>query len=275
MICAGDKTKLLIIGTRQMRHSKLTQNGSNVQIDVFNNLVEDTKSEKLLGLIVNNELTWKEQLYGESWRPKGENSKGLIPQLSKRVGILRKLSKYLPMSRFKSISSGLFDSKLIYCLPVFGNVWISCTNDDKDRKSPGFSKEDNRKLQVLQNKVCRLKLGQSSYDISTQDLLKECDQLSVHQLTALHTLLMVHKCVTHQKPKTLANKLTLSHRSNRRKNQIANVNYMLSISRAGFCYRGATLWNLLPNHLRKPGNDAAFKKGAKSWVLNNIPIKPT
>ena len=59
------------------------------------------------------------------------------------------------------------------------------------------------------------------------------------------------------------------------KNQISNINYMLSISRGGFCYRGATLWNQLPNHLRKPGNDAAFKKGAKSWVVQNIPIKPT
>ena len=83
--------------------------------------VEESKSEKLLGLVVNNQLTWTDYLYGESWREEG-NAKGLIPQLSQRVGILRRLGHLMPKQRFKMVCQGIFYSKMIYCLHVVGNV---------------------------------------------------------------------------------------------------------------------------------------------------------
>ena len=65
MACAGDKTKLVIIGTKQLRASKLNeQRKLNIKVD--GNDIEDTQSEKLLGLIVNNEMTWKDYL--SIWR---------------------------------------------------------------------------------------------------------------------------------------------------------------------------------------------------------------
>ena len=86
------------------------------------NTIRESKSEKLLGLIVNNELTWKEYLYGEDWRPQKENLPGLLPILSQRVGMLARLSKIVPKKRFKTLCNGIFNSKLIYCLQVVGNV---------------------------------------------------------------------------------------------------------------------------------------------------------
>ena len=61
-------------------------------INVCGNVIEETKSEKLLGLVVNNELSWKQYLHGEKWRPiKEENFEGLLPKLSKRIGLLTRL----------------------------------------------------------------------------------------------------------------------------------------------------------------------------------------
>ena len=57
MVCAGDKTKLLVIGTAQLKRSKL-EGLPKLQIDVCGNVVVETESEKLLGLVVNNSLTW-------------------------------------------------------------------------------------------------------------------------------------------------------------------------------------------------------------------------
>ena len=54
------------------------------------------------------------------------------------------------------------------------------------------------------------------YDTPTKDLIKESGQLSIHQLTAIHTLLTVHKTVTTKKPAYLADKLVLKKLSNDR-----------------------------------------------------------
>ena len=65
MVCAVDKTKLLVVGTKQLRHRKLIAQNKSIQVNVCNNLIESCHSEKLLGLIVNEELSWKDHLYGE------------------------------------------------------------------------------------------------------------------------------------------------------------------------------------------------------------------
>ena len=96
--------------------------GQNHFIKVEDKVVRETKSEKLLGLILDQDLTWKTYLWGENWRDE-DNWPGLIPQLTKRVGLIRKLSHTLPKKALKSLATGLFSSKLLYVLPVFGNTW--------------------------------------------------------------------------------------------------------------------------------------------------------
>mgnify|MGYP003313496121 CR=1 FL=1 len=143
MVCAGDKTKLLVIGTKQLRQSKIISQRKNIVVQVCGNRVETSHSEKLLGVIVNEELNWKEHLYGEQWRQE-DNAPGLIPQLSKRVGLLTKLSNRLSPEGFNSVSNGLFYSKLGYCIHLFGNVWGYDTLDEKNRHFSAFTKEDKR-----------------------------------------------------------------------------------------------------------------------------------
>ena len=104
MCVAGEKSKLLIIGTKRLRDMRLTD---PIAIMVDGKEVIETESEKLLGVIIGNSLTWKAHLYGETWRENAENAPGLIPQLSQRVGILRRLSKFLSRERLKLFSHGI------------------------------------------------------------------------------------------------------------------------------------------------------------------------
>ena len=265
MVCAGSKTKLLVISTEQLRRSRFKE--QKMEVTVCGTVMEDTKSEKLLGLIVSNTLSWKDYLYGEDWRDK-DNAKGLIPQLSQRVGLLSKIVKSMPPTRFKLFTNGLFYSKLLYCLQVFGNVWDIPNNDETNRKSTAFTKEDNRKLQVLQNKVLRLQTG-LPFDTLTSDLLKASGDLSVQQLTDYTSLLAAQKSIFHQQPVYLAEKLKI-----RNQNTIGPIHYKLSVSRGGFFYRAASLFNNLPSNLRSPMNPVLFKRQLKPWIIRNIPIKP-
>ena len=86
-----------IIGTREMRKAKL---GDEVHsIIVEGKVVPETKSERLLGVVMNNTMTWSDHLHGEHWRIE-DNSPGLIPQLSQRVGLIRKLEEIVEIVCF-------------------------------------------------------------------------------------------------------------------------------------------------------------------------------
>ena len=89
-MCSGSKTKLLIIGTKELRRSRLTEKNKVIKIQVAGHEVKESDSERLLGLIINNTLTWKDHLYGNA------ENKGLIPKLSQRASIIRKLSFIMP-----------------------------------------------------------------------------------------------------------------------------------------------------------------------------------
>ena len=146
MCVAGEKSKLLVIGTKKLRDLKLDQ---PLSINVDGKLVIETRSEKLIGIVINNQLTWKEHLYGETWRVDANNEVGLIPQLSQRVEILKRLSKLVSGPRLKLFSQGIFYSKLNYCLPVFGHVFVLDRYRDTTTIYAAYTKEDYRYCRIL------------------------------------------------------------------------------------------------------------------------------
>ena len=136
---AGDKSKLLVIGHPELRAARLT---GNLAIEVDGQRIEETDSGKLLGVIINNKISWKDHLYGD------KDNSGLDSQLKQRVGTLRRLSKYMSTERLKMMVSGIFYSKLMYCLPVFGNVHGLDIYRDSKGRSAGMTVTDCNKLQV-------------------------------------------------------------------------------------------------------------------------------
>ena len=91
--------------------------------------------------------------------------------------------------------SGIFTSKLIYCITVWGKIWNLTDND----RGSSLTKSELYKLQVLQNKTLRLISGMD-YDTPVSTLLKVCNELSVHQLIAYHTACQVYKIHTTKEP---------------------------------------------------------------------------
>ena len=64
LVCSGAKTKLLIVGTKELRRSKLNNQNKTISINIDGCVVEESESERLLGLIVNNKMTWEQHLFG-------------------------------------------------------------------------------------------------------------------------------------------------------------------------------------------------------------------
>ena len=66
MACSGEKTKLLVISTKEMREAKLSLNNKIIKVEVCEKSVTESSDEKLLGLIISNNLSWKTYLYGNN-----------------------------------------------------------------------------------------------------------------------------------------------------------------------------------------------------------------
>ena len=261
MICSSDKTKLLIIGTGANRKSKLESKNLALKVNICGEEKKETTSEKLLGVIVNNTATFKHHLYGD------EENQGLLKQLSSRVGILRKLKKYLPPARLKLIMDGIFNSKMVYGITVWGRVWQipgSLDVDLNNRTSPSITKEDVRKLQVLQNKCLRM-ITNSDYKTPTSVLLSKTNSLSVHQKMAHLTLSQVFSIYKTKQP---------AYHHARLFGNPQRVEFKLSLARSHFFYQSSRLWAALPEHIKLSNNKHTFKKHCKTWIKNNIMQKP-
>ena len=271
MICSGEKTKLLIIGTSQNRRANGKLENPPV-INVCGREIEESESEKLLGVIINNTATWKHMLYGNDDNP------GLIKQLSKRVGILKRVRKYMPTNKFKMVANSMFNSKLIYCISLWGAVWkLPGVMEENVRSFTSISKEDMRKLQVLQNAVLRLQTG-LGWLTPTEFLVKRSGQLSVHQLVAYHSALQVFKCRKAKQPDHMYKRFFQENDNRRSLRSVANqdirINFKLSLSRGTFFYRASKIFNALPKDVKESRSVPIFKKALKKWIKHNISVVP-
>ena len=80
----------------------------------------------------------------------------------------------------------------MYCLPVYGNVHGQAIYRETKGRSAGMTVTGCNKLQVLQNSANRL-ITRARQGVATVDLLRETDSLSIQQMVAYYTLIMVHK----------------------------------------------------------------------------------
>ena len=264
MIVSGDKTKLLVLGTKKNRSNKITD---DISLHVCGTSVEPTESERLLGVIISDDLTWKSYLHGSE--ESGE--KGLIKQLSMRVGMLSKLRKNISVTQYKQLMAGIFTSKLIYCISVWASIWgIPGIYEDVETSRTSMTKQDMRKLQTLQNKALRLTHGTDRSE-STKSLLRKTNSLSVHQLASYLTLTEVFKICRSELPAYHYKKLFGMDCTNNKANRI---DFDLSLGRGSFFYQGSRLWNAIPSYMKVLENELSFKLNIREWIKDNIKIKP-
>ena len=91
--------------------------------------------------------------------------------------------------------------------------------------------------------------------------------LTVNQFVAYNTLLTVHKIRQTGEPEYLAQFL----KNDNRQGCIIIPNTRLTLAKKSFIWRGSETWNALSLTLRKCTKIGQFKRGAKQWVMDNIP----
>ena len=271
LIVSSEKTKMLVVTTTANRATNITTPGYNFKIKVGEEEIEEAESEKVLGVIVNNKATWQHHLHGN------EDYPGLLKQLSQRVGMLKQVRKYMNKRQYKIIMNGIFTSKLLYCITTWGGIWGLEDMDETTRNHTATTKEDMRKLQVLQNKAVRLHMSMPR-DTPTSTLLTQSRELSVHQLVAYHSALQVYKVYTTRQPTYHFNRFFGSNPQDLNTRSIANqesrIEFKLSLSRSSFFYQSSRVWSAIPGTIKTARNLETFKRAMKQWIKNNISVKP-
>ena len=231
----ASKIHLLTVGT-ESRLNKL-ENLVDVSMDGSQLEYCKEKSELLLGCQLEPGLKWHIQV------------EELVKKLKKRLVGLAKLKFILPYTVRNTLTLGMVNSALVYCLPLYG----------------GCDLAEIKQLQVLQNKAARI-VTYCPPRSSREMMYNKLKWLTVHQLISYHTLLTVFKIRQSGEPEYLAGFLKRDSRTSR----IVITNTTLTLTMKSFVWRGSRDWNLIPLNLRNSVKIGHFKRGVKDWVVNNV-----
>ena len=174
----------------------------------------------------------------------------VLDKLKARLAGLSKLKFLVPYNTRNTLVIGIFNSVLIYCLPLCGVC------------NKGHVKD----LQVLQNKAGQI-VAHKPPHTNRNLLYDQLGWLTVNQLIIHHTALLVFKIRKSAEPEYLARILGKDGRTGK----IMIPNSKLGIVQSSFCFRGSANWNSLPESLRQMTKIGPFKTALKKWVLKNIP----
>ena len=224
------------------------------QINTPNEVIKPMRTEKLLGIIIQNDLKWNEYLL--------HDEKSLIKQLTSRLNALKIITKIASFKVRLMIANGIFCSKLIFEIFLWG----------------GTEEYLLEALQVIQNKAARSVCKGDKYT-AVADLLRQCGWLSVKQLVFFHSVVLVYKTILTTYPKYIYDKLSTQFPYNTR---LANTEAVrmgsrfqsrLELTEKSFMNRATLSYNLIPPEIRKVPKLQNFKKKLRKWVVEIIKLK--
>ena len=237
------KSNALYIGTRQKLANSLT---GNEALSINNMNLEIREDCTYLGLIVDNCLTWNNHV------------DMLCKKLSRRVGVLYRLSLFLPKSCLIHIYYALVQSVIDYGLTIWGHT----------------SNANVMKIQRFQNRSARICTQYFNHDISSATLIHNLRWLNVLERREFLTGVQIYKCMTDQAPNYLSDLFTETrfvHNKNTRNvhNQylcipFARTNYYKS----SLSVYGPSIWNKIPLNIREAQNVHTFKILLKEWIIS-------
>ena len=128
-------------------------------------------------------------------------------------------------------------------------------------------------IQRLQNRAARIICN--NFDIINYrgiDLVRELQWLSISQRINYFLCVLVFNCIHGNAPRYLSDSIDMAshmHDRNTRLNMSSNVNVPLGRThymRSSFIYRGAVVWNALPNAVKDSGSLSAFRINLKRHI---------
>ena len=172
LVLNSDKTHVIVMASVH-KHKK--HGNFDIILNTGSEVIEPSEYETLLGADLSNNFQWNQHIR--------DGDKALMKSLAKKNTALKRISGISDFKTRKIIGSSLIMSTLTYIIQVYGSCSGYLVN----------------MLQVQQNNAAR-HITKLPWMTSTETLLKQCNWLSVAQLVVYHSLILLHKVLTEQRP---------------------------------------------------------------------------
>lgn len=234
------KTVYMTLGSRQ-NLSRIEQ----IELFLENEIIQNVKQQKLLGVIIDNTLSWDKQV------------DSVCINISRRISLLKLLSKYIDIPNMKLYYNS-------YILPIIDYgclIWGRCT------------KINILRILKLQKRAARIIL---KADIMTPSniMFKELNWLTFPQRVQYHSNTMVYKALNELAPEYISDifiKVSDSHTRTLRStdNDLLRIpSSKTNFFENSFTISASKLWNQLPLDIRNSPSQSAFKTSLKAHLLS-------
>ena len=237
------KTNYIIFNPK----SKNFQSVNKIKLLINNYKIERSKTCKYLGITIDENLTWKPHI------------EKLTTKISKAVGILYKVRRYLNKSSLNILFHSIICSHIKYGIICYARAYKTTLNPltillNRALRCINFiSKLDKKNTSILYYEQQTLELK----DIFKLELAKFCFKFYNNLLPEPFNNLFTNTSSIHSYP--TRSSIGTFHRSKQRK-------------KAGFTTLrnlGAQLWNQIPISIRNKNSINTFKFNYKQYLLDN------
>ena len=155
-----------------------------------------------------------------------------LKNISRSLSMLKYAKRYLPFHALKNLYTSVIDPSFRYCCSVWGVCGAA----------------EIHQLQKLQNRAARIITG-SNYDAPSKSLIESLGWKTINDMIQFESRVMVFKSVNWLTPKYLfvANSTNPSYNLRGTDTDLTLPKRNTSTCKKSFSYRGAKLWNGLPD----------------------------
>ena len=226
------KTQWMLIGTSQ-KLSKCRK----LCVKVGDVLIENVKCAKLLGVNIDECLSWSVHIWC------------LCKKLQQKIGVLRRLSTFMPRSALLKIFNTIIFPHFNYCCTVWGT---------------SKNKSNIDRLFKLQKRAARIILNVKQFYTPSAEMFSYLRWIPIHDYFIYRKLILTFKVLHNMTPDYL-NVFKFVHQVSTRTTRQSASN-LLFIPRArteyykrSFTVSAAFMWNNLPEFIRNCRNLSSFK----------------
>jgi hypothetical protein len=251
MATNSSKTNAMLITTWQKRRA-LPDDEKLLSLYLDDEPLDNTASEKLLGVQINHNLSWDEHI------------NFVEKTVNKKLALLRRLKVYLPLPTRVLFYNTHILPHMDYCSVVWGrSTFIN-------------------RLLLLQKRAARIILDVTDFTFPSSEMFKKLNWMPINDRINFRTATMVFRSINDLAPAYMRNMFKFARNVSSRETRSTSRNdlhipsgrhkdlYIKSLA-----YSGAQLWNTLNQTVRSKSSLDSFKSTYikhyfKNIVLNQI-----
>ena len=249
MSANAQKTGLLVIRSKCLR--------DRITINVGGENIEEEDHQRILGVVVNNRLTWSDHVYGKG---------ALLQGVNRRVGMLKRIVGYVPPKSLSQIANALVSSKVRYGISIYGDV-----RTEAQEPLTASSKD----LQVAMNKAMRVILGCRLSDrVPISDLVTRSGLPTVNRMAAEEKIMLMWKAINDpQCPLSQLVKPEAANGKNLRSNSRGDVKLRSrsTLGQRNFPEAASRVWNKTGLSIRSQVKKSMAKRLIKKFT-QSLPL---